>query len=118
MPQKNREEVPLKSRRNESARLRIKYPDRIPIICEISKGSETTIQLDRHKYLVPYDLTIGQLLIILKKRNQLDASQSLYLFTEDTTLSPCSELISSLYKIHKNEDGFLYLIVAVEMSFG
>ncbi len=51
---------------NEHAlRLASKYPDRIAVIID------SDVALQRHKFLVPSDLTIGQFLyVLLKKRIQ------------------------------------------------
>lgn len=115
---KYRSENTLEKRRTESGRIRLKYPDRVPVICEVAKGNEWAITLDRHKYLVPYDLTTGQFLNVIRKRIRLGAEQGLFIFTDRNTLPACSELMSVMYNQYKNEDGFLYFTVAVENTFG
>ena len=108
----------LEKRKDESTRVRAKYPDRIPMICESAKNTAEPIILDRNKYLVPGDVTVGQFLIILRKRIKITPDKAIFLFTEQATLPPTSELISNIYKTHKNEDGFLYILVATETTFG
>ncbi len=49
----------MEKRRAEAARIRAKYPDRIPVICEKNDKSDIT-DIDKKKYLVPADLTVGQ----------------------------------------------------------
>lgn len=46
-------------RRAESERIRTKYPDRVPVICEKSEKSNVQ-DIDKKKYLVPADLTCGK----------------------------------------------------------
>ena len=41
-----------------------KYPQRVPIIVDCKKE----LKLDKNKYIVPNDLTVGQFMYILKKR--------------------------------------------------
>ena len=103
-------------RSSESSKIRTKYPDRIPIICE--RGSNSEIQkLDKSKYLVPADLTLGQFVYIIRKRIKLNAEQAIFLFVDDK-IPPTSALISSLYHQHKDEDGFMYVKYCGENTFG
>ena len=49
-------------RQNESYSIQLKYTDRIPVICEKSHEKDTSIpNIDKNKYLVPSELTVGQL---------------------------------------------------------
>jgi len=107
---------PLDKRLNESQRILLKYPDRIPIIAELQKETPG-FRLDKKKYLVPHDLTVGQFVYILRKRIKLEAESAIYLFINNT-LPPASSLLSQLYKEHKNQDGFLYITVTQEATFG
>uniref|UniRef100_A0A8C7AUQ4 Uncharacterized protein n=1 Tax=Neovison vison TaxID=452646 RepID=A0A8C7AUQ4_NEOVI len=53
------EEHPFEKRRSEGEKIRKKYPDRVPVIVE--KAPKARIgDLDKKKYLVPSDLTVGQ----------------------------------------------------------
>lgn len=108
----------FEKRKDESTRIRAKYADRIPVICEVAKQHAKQINLDRNKYLVPGDITVGQFLMILRKRVKLTPELGVYLFMENATLPPTSALLSSLYQNYKNEDGFLYITVTLENTFG
>ena len=46
-------------RKSEAERIRAKYPDRVPVICEKADRSDIP-DIDKKKYLVPADLTVGQ----------------------------------------------------------
>ena len=51
----------LEARKEEAIRIMNKYPERIPIICEkYDKKNLSVPTLDKTKYLVPMDLTVGQ----------------------------------------------------------
>jgi GABA(A) receptor-associated protein len=102
-------------RRNESLRIRTKYPDRIPIVCE--KTSELLNDLDKFKYLVPKDLTIGQFMYVIRNKLSLNPSEALYLFC-GKSLMPCSKTIGSIYDECKDSDGFLYFKYSKENTFG
>ena len=60
---------PFDKRYAEAERIRRKYPDRIPIICE--RAGENIPDLDRKKYLVPSDLTMGQFVYVIRQRMKL-----------------------------------------------
>jgi GABA(A) receptor-associated protein len=109
---------PFDKRRVESAVIKIKYPDRIPVICEVSKQAAADgIVLDKSKYLVPNNLTMGQFIYVIRRRIKLDPEKALFIFINNT-LPPTGSVISSLYKEHKDEDGFLYISVCLDSVFG
>ena len=58
---------PYEKRAAEAARIREKYPDRIPVICEREPRSNIP-PVDKRKYLIPMDLTVGQFVYVIRKR--------------------------------------------------
>ena len=113
-----KEEHPLEKRKAESAKIRSKYPDRVPVICERSvNGSSDIPDIDKKKYLVPVDLTVGQFHYVVRKRIQLLPEKALFLFCNNS-IPPNASLISTVYEEHKDEDGFLYLQYSGESTFG
>ena len=52
-----------------------KYPGRVPVICEKYQGNNNP-DIDKNKYLVPVDITIGQFLIIIRQRIKLNPNES------------------------------------------
>ena len=107
----------LEERKAESVRILEKYPERIPVIVERSHNCTNVQAIDRNKYLVPIDITMGQFMHVIRSRIKLDASQAIYLFINNG-LPPSSELISKIYQDNKSEDGFLYITYAGESTFG
>jgi GABA(A) receptor-associated protein len=100
----------------EASRICAKYPDRIPVIVE--KATKTDLpDIDKHKFLVPKDLTVGQFVHIIRKRIKLTPEKAIFMFVNNT-LAPTASLMSSLYEQHKNEDGFLYTAISGESCFG
>ncbi len=103
---------------NESLNILTKYPDRIPVIVERStKSSDDCPDIDKNKYLVPKDLTIGQFIYVIRKRMNLPAEKAIFLFMNGTIPST-SSIFSNLYKDHKDEDSFLYITYSFENTFG
>lgn len=103
-------------RLNESRRVSIKYPDRIPIICERSPTSDCPL-VAKKKYLVPHHFTIGQFMFVLRKRMKLPSEKAIFLFI-NTTIYHSSNLLSSIYEMNKDADGFLYITYTSENTFG
>jgi len=108
----------LIQRKNESRNIMLKYPARRPLICEKSPNSNDTIPLiDKTKYLVPSDLTFGQMIFVIRKRLKLDPQVAIFLFI-DNQLPPSSLLIGDVYEKYKDIDGFLYITYSGENTFG
>ncbi|KAG5546530.1 hypothetical protein RHGRI_018647 [Rhododendron griersonianum] len=120
-------EHPLERRQAEAARIREKYPDRIPvgkfdlIICKmviVEKAERSDIpDIDKKKYLVPADLTVGQFVYVVRKRIKLSAEKAIFIFVKNI-LPPTAAMISAIYEEHKDEDGFLYMTYSGENTFG
>ncbi|KAG9671818.1 hypothetical protein KCU87_g6163, partial [Aureobasidium melanogenum] len=107
MRSKFKDEHPFEKRKAEAERIRQKYTDRIPVICEkVEKSDIATI--DKKKYLVPSDLTVGQFVYVIRKRIKLSPEKAIFIFV-DEVLPPTAALMSSIYEEHKDEDGFLYI---------
>lgn len=86
------------------------------VICEkIEKSDIATI--DKKKYLVPADLTVGQFVYVIRKRIKLSPEKAIFIFV-DEVLPPTAALMSSIYEEHKDEDGFLYVGYSGENTFG
>ncbi|XP_041991379.1 autophagy-related protein 8C-like [Salvia splendens] len=109
-------EHPLEKRQAESARIREKYPDRIPVIVEKAERSDVP-DIDKKKYLVPADLTVGQFVYVVRKRIKLSAERAIFIFVKDV-LPPTASLLSAIYDEYKDEDGFLYMTYSGENTFG
>ena len=83
------------------------------MICEkVEKSDIATI--DKKKYLVPADLTVGQFVYVIRKRIKLSPEKAIFIFV-DEVLPPTAALMSSIYEEHKDEDGFLYITYAVPL---
>lgn len=109
-------DLDFKKRCEESKRIMSKYPDRIPVI--VNKNNRSNIRdIDKKKYLVPQDMNIGQFTYIIRKNLKLDKSEALFV-TINNRLIPTNNPISEIYKNHKNDDGFLYVVYSSENTFG
>ena len=103
-------------RKSEAERIRAKYPDRVPVICEKADRSDIP-DIDKKKYLVPADLTVGQFHYVIRKRIKLAPEKALFLFCSNS-IPPNASLMSTVYEEQKDEDGFLYIQYSGESTFG
>lgn len=111
-------EFKFEDRLSEAKRVLNKYPDRIPVICERESNVKKDCPLiDKRKYLVPVDLTMGQFLYIVRKRLKLAPEKALFLFVNGSIPSTGS-LIGEIYQRHKDTDCYLYITYAQENTFG
>jgi len=112
-----KEKHTLNSRKAESNKVFKRYSNRVPIIVEKSKSCKTLPNIDRIKYLVPIDITIGQFMQIIRRKIKITSEIAMYIIINNTI--PCtSSLISQIYDDHKHEDGFLYINYTGESVFG
>jgi len=107
----------LESRKRESARVREKFPGRIPIIVERLDRATTVPLIDKQKFLVPSDLTLGQFIFVIRSRMKMTSEQALFVFVNNT-LPTTGTLIRELFITHQSDDGFLYLKYCGENVFG
>ncbi|XP_047332785.1 autophagy-related protein 8C-like [Impatiens glandulifera] len=109
-------EHPLGKRQAEAARIREKYPDRIPVIVEKADRSDIP-DIDKKKYLVPSDLTVGQFVYVVRKRIKLSSEKAIFIFVKNT-LPSTAAMMYTVYEENKDEDGFLYMTYSGENTFG
>ncbi|KAJ7602362.1 autophagy-like protein 8 precursor [Mycena polygramma] len=128
-----KDEHPFEKRKAEAKKIRQKFPDKLPVICE--KADRTDIPtIDKKKYLVPSDLTVGQFVYVIRKRIKLAPEKAIFVFI-DEILPPTAALMSAIYEKHKcvplqtrlkkfthsaprDEDDFLYVSYSGENTFG
>jgi len=107
----------FETRKKESDKIKTKYPNRFPVI--VTKSAKSTLEdIERSKFLVPGDLTIGQFICIVRKRIKLNDTESVFLFINNNIVPATSSTIATIYEEHLDEDGFLYITYCNENVFG
>ena len=108
----------VESRLQESRNIREKFPGRVPVI--IQKATRTTNDIpiiDKNKFLVPLDLSVGQFIYVIRKRLSLPPEKAIFIFVNNS-LPSTSMSLRELYNIYADEDGFLYMEYCGEATFG
>ena len=103
----------------ESTEILKKYPTRIPLIIEKLENCNDKLipNIDKNKYLVPEDLTVGQLTYVIKKRIKITPEKAIFIFCNGKLLNSSNSL-KFVYDNYKDKDGFIYIIYSGESTFG
>ncbi|XP_027367820.1 autophagy-related protein 8i-like [Abrus precatorius] len=111
-----KDEYTFEQRLEESRDIVAKYPDRIPVIVERYAKCDLP-ELQKKKYLVPRDLSVGHFIHILSSRLSLPPGKALFVFVKNT-LPQTASMMDSVYRSFRDEDGFLYMFYSTEKTFG
>lgn len=108
----------VNKRRAESSKIREKYSDRIPIICEKDPKSKMK-DVDKTKYLVPNDLSVSQFSFIIRKRLEMSKDSALFLLVAGKHSITGDSSMSEIYEKYRDvDDGFLYIAYTSELTWG
>lgn len=107
----------FEERKAEIDKIRKKYPEKVPVVVERAQYSTNVPEIDKNKFLVPEELTIGQFIFVIRKRIKLGPEQALFIFINNE-LPSTSTLMSHIYQKHKSDCGFLYVTYSGENCFG
>lgn len=120
-------------RRKESKKMLGKFDNRIPVIVERDPNSPKDVPfIERNKYLIPSDMTIGGFFYVIRKKLNISKEKALFFFfvsdvdksTEKdskrvvTEMMPSSTDFLTLYNEKVANDGFLYMLYTTENTFG
>lgn len=111
-------EKPFDQRKAEVDRLLKKYPNKIPVVIEKDKSCtfENT-EMSVNKFLVPDELTVGQLIYTLRTRIKLQPEQAIFIFFNRQMVSS-TDTMRQVYLKHKDKDDMLYGVYSSETTFG
>ena len=109
------QDTPYEIRKAEITKLINKYPDRLPVYIQ---SSSNDIQIIKNKLLVDRNHTVGQFIYTVRSKLCLSSDKAIFVLDETGHMPTTSQLISDLYRNKKNSDGCLYIIVAIESTFG
>ena len=89
-----------------------KHPNYIPIILT------SDCSLDKYKYLINKEMTVGNLMCYIRQRNKLNHFEAYFVFADNILLQQ-SQTIQQVYDLYANkENNFLFLTIKKENTFG
>lgn len=118
-------------RKNESTRILNKYKDKIPVIIQNKRVIDSYISsmfhksipdIDKTKFLIPFELTVGQFIYIIRKRLKLSPEKSIFIYfinsENKSIITPNCYNMKQVYDENKDDDLFLYAYYIGENTFG
>jgi len=96
-----------------------KYPGRLPVL--IYPDDHLQPIIDKNKFIVPKDLTILNLIHVIRSRLSLKNKETLLFFIKfkgRTLIPEQSNLICNYYDLMKDSDGYLRIYYSLENTFG
>lgn len=113
----------LDRRKIESQKVLDRHPNSRPVIVHSS-----SIDIKHQKYLIPEEITVHQFYSIFRKKTSLHPTEAIYMFIEipgldDSTIGQSiapemTKTFGSLYASFRYTDGFLYVHMEKESTFG
>ena len=108
---------PLEQRKRDILAIFKKYPDRIPV-CVVKSPNSRIQDLDKEKFLVPKDITVGEFLYVIRKRIKLEPQQAIFIFFNDTLVNTGTTMQEVYNEHHDKDDEMLYATYSSENTFG
>ena len=96
-----------------------KHPDKIPVIITKAKSTNNLPEIDKHKFLIPRDMTFGHVLSVVRKRLKMENSPiAIFVSVQNKFIPAASLRLDAVYTQHKSIDDVLYLQYYGENTFG
>jgi hypothetical protein len=104
----------FEERIEESNRIKESFPEKIPIILVLDNR---ILNVNKIKYLIPLSFNMLQLQKCIRNFVKVKSYEAIFLFINNK-LIPNTTQLNEVYDTHKDPDGFLYINVALESTFG
>ncbi|XP_075426176.1 microtubule-associated protein 1 light chain 3 gamma-like [Ascaphus truei] len=108
----------LDSRIHEVTRVRNRFPCKIPVIVERDHREKLLPALQKIKFLVPQEMTLGQFVTMIRCRLPLSPSLALCVLVSGRRLASLTMTMSQVYSANHDQDGFLYMTYMSQDMFG
>ncbi len=102
----------FEARKAECAAVMKKYPSRIPVVCELLGGD-----IGKSKFLIPASYTLSAFVLFMRKRIKLDATDGIYVLINGK-IPIATKDMGCIYEESKDTDGYLYILLCKENTFG
>ena len=112
-----RKNVPFDERKLKAALILKQHSDRIPVVVECCEHLQSVHPLKKNKFIVPFELSLSQFIFVIRKHMKLDSTHAIFVFINNK-MHPVTAIMGNLYQSQKDEDGFMYLNIFQESTFG
>lgn len=106
----------MKMNRQKYLDIKQKYPNHVPVIMQPVESKQKKT-LDKTKYIVPNETTVGDFMNIIRRRLKVGSSEALFFFVNNT-MQTGSTLMSQVHCEHSDSNGFLYMKYGLEQTYG
>ncbi len=115
-----RDRTTLDQRKDLAEKVKMRYPGRLPIICEPHKRDDPSTAIDKNKFLCPSNLTMGQFVSVVRSRlKDVAPSEAIYLYIGEKAAIPSNTMtVEAAHEKYAEDDGLLYITFAKENTFG
>ncbi len=96
--------------------IKLKYPDRIPVYVKRKENSDID-EVPKPKYLVPKEMTMGNMIYVIRKNIKLTSEKAMFVFI-DNKLVPVSQTMGELYNQKKTPMDFYILFIQLKVHSG
>ena len=93
-----------------------KFNGRVPIM--LNKGTGALIELEKGRFLVNKDTTLGQFMLLLRQKNKIAPTEAVFVFCNNLLPTSNSTMLELWTEHHNEEDDVLYLTCSKENTFG
>ena len=93
-------------------KIKSKHPNHIPIIIDNSE-----IKIKKYKFLIEKDMLMSHLIYAIRKQTNLASHEAMFVYVNNSIIHT-SQTMYKIWNEHHDEDGFLYLKVSKENTFG
>lgn len=111
----------FQERQDTFQQIHANHPTHIPLIVETNQKD---LDLKKNKFIVPGDIQASQFLYTIRKHlKHLNPNEALFLLvinenSNHTTLVTGAQTMEVIYDTYHAEDGFLYIQLSKENTFG
>jgi hypothetical protein len=104
----------FEQRQKLSQKMRDNHPEYVPVIVE-----STNVNISRYKFIISKDSTVYNFILSLRKYiSNLQSNESIFIFVNNNYIPTNNILLSYLDHNYANIDGFLYIYLTKESTFG
>lgn len=113
----------FEKRKALAEKIMAQHPARVPVIMVLPHDNALRAKTKREKFLAPDDILFGKFISEMRMHIDVDPSTALFCFvkseSDGSSHSPSTtNSMAELYMSHSDSDGFLYIYVQPESTFG